>query len=160
MAPELVAVSKRLSYVLRHDPSSVGLTLGSGRWVAVDTLLAALAEHGRAVDRATLDRVVAENDKRRFERRRAVPRDGAGHGHLGGRRPGRLDLSPFVLDCSPTLLTRGLPLPPDASRSESITRRLVRLSRDLGTAVRVTPDGAQVELPSRQPAGRAAAVRS
>jgi putative RNA 2'-phosphotransferase len=61
-----VRVSKRLSAVLRHRPGSVGLTLDPQGWVEVDTLLTALAAHGRPVTRAELDAVVAGNDKRRF----------------------------------------------------------------------------------------------
>ena len=60
------SLSKRLSYVLRHDPGSVGLTLADGGWVPVDELLGALGRHGREVSRAELDRVVADNDKQRF----------------------------------------------------------------------------------------------
>jgi putative RNA 2'-phosphotransferase len=63
---DLVALSKRLSYVLRHRPDSVGLALDPSGWVAVDDLLAALAVHGRPVSRAEFDAVVAGNDKRRF----------------------------------------------------------------------------------------------
>jgi putative RNA 2'-phosphotransferase len=59
----LVRLSRRLSYILRHDPASVGLTLDPQGWVAVDDLLAAL---GTAVSRADLDAVVAGNDKRRY----------------------------------------------------------------------------------------------
>ena len=58
---DVVRLSKRLSYVLRHAPDSVGLTLDDAGWVAVDDLLAALR-----VSRAQLDDVVARNDKRRF----------------------------------------------------------------------------------------------
>ena len=61
-----MALSKRLSYVLRQAPSSVGLELGDGGWVAVDELLAALARTGRPVSRDELDRIVATNDKQRF----------------------------------------------------------------------------------------------
>ncbi|BCB90238.1 RNA 2'-phosphotransferase [Phytohabitans suffuscus] len=59
----LVRLSRRLSYILRHDPGSVGLALDPQGWVAVDELLAAL---GSAVSRADLDAVVAGNDKRRY----------------------------------------------------------------------------------------------
>jgi putative RNA 2'-phosphotransferase len=58
---DLVRVSRRLSYVLRHHPDSVGLTLDVHGWVAVDDLLAALR-----LTRAELDDVIARNDKRRF----------------------------------------------------------------------------------------------
>ena len=59
-------MSKRLSFVLRHQPSSVGLTLDEAGWVDVDRLLAALAAHGLPLSRDDLDEVVAGNDKRRF----------------------------------------------------------------------------------------------
>lgn len=59
----LVRLSRRLSYILRHDPASAGLTLDPQGWVAVDDLLAAL---GTSVSRDDLDTVVAGNDKRRY----------------------------------------------------------------------------------------------
>ena len=59
--------SKRLSYVLRHNPGSVGLTLGPHGWVGIDDLLRALAEHGHPLSRATLDTVVETSGKKRFE---------------------------------------------------------------------------------------------
>ena len=63
---DVVRVSKRLSYVLRHRPDSVGLTLDGAGWADVDELLAALTAHGLPLTREELDRVVAGNDKRRF----------------------------------------------------------------------------------------------
>jgi putative RNA 2'-phosphotransferase len=59
----LVRLSRRISYILRHDPASAGLALDPQGWVAVDDLLAAL---GPSVSRADLDAVVAGNDKRRY----------------------------------------------------------------------------------------------
>ncbi|HEX8299212.1 MAG TPA: RNA 2'-phosphotransferase [Rubricoccaceae bacterium] len=73
MAPSLVRVSRFLSLVLRHDPGRVGLTLDEGGWVSVDDLVAASRQTGVPLDRATLEEVVAENDKRRF----ALSADGA-----------------------------------------------------------------------------------
>lgn len=58
--------SKFLSYVLRHAPESIGITLDPQGWVAVDALLEAANRAGRVLDRATLVEVVATNDKRRF----------------------------------------------------------------------------------------------
>lgn len=60
------ATSKQLSYVLRHRPDAIGITLDRGGWVAVDELLAALARHGTALSRAELEAIVAGSDKRRF----------------------------------------------------------------------------------------------
>jgi len=63
---DLVKLSRRLSYVLRHRPDSVGLVLGEGGWVAIDDLLAALARNGTRLKLEELEHVVANNDKRRF----------------------------------------------------------------------------------------------
>ncbi|MHC2066328.1 RNA 2'-phosphotransferase [Bremerella sp. T1] len=61
------SVSKRLSYVLRHRPDSIGISLSPGGWVTVEELLAALSQHGKTVSRDLLDEVVRTNDKQRFE---------------------------------------------------------------------------------------------
>jgi len=59
-------LSRRLSLVLRHDPSGVGIHLDPAGWVEVDDLLAALAGAGVQVTRPDLDDVVAASDKQRF----------------------------------------------------------------------------------------------
>lgn len=58
--------SKRLSYVLRHAPEEVGLTLGDGGWVMIDDLLSGFREKGWALNRDELDQVVETNEKKRF----------------------------------------------------------------------------------------------
>ena len=58
--------SKRLSYVLRHAPEEVGLTLGEGGWVSVADLLSGFREKGWTLSRDALEQVVATNDKKRF----------------------------------------------------------------------------------------------
>jgi putative RNA 2'-phosphotransferase len=67
------AISKQLSYVLRHRPDAIGIALDRAGWVVVDELLAALARHGTALDRAALEAIVDGSDKRRF----ALSPDGA-----------------------------------------------------------------------------------
>jgi putative RNA 2'-phosphotransferase len=63
---DVVRVSKRLSYVLRHRPESIGIRLDEAGWVPVDELLVALGAAGLPLTREQLDAVVATNDKRRF----------------------------------------------------------------------------------------------
>lgn len=58
--------SKFLSLVLRHKPEEIGIWLDQAGWVDVDTLLAAMARHGRAFTREALERLVESSDKRRF----------------------------------------------------------------------------------------------
>ncbi len=67
MNPQTIAISKLLSYILRHKPDSVGLTLDDSGWVKVHDLLMACNSHGHTFDKDDLDLVVATNDKKRFE---------------------------------------------------------------------------------------------
>ncbi|GKT15983.1 RNA 2'-phosphotransferase [Acidovorax sp. SUPP2522] len=62
----LAETSKFLSYVLRHEPQSIGLTLDREGWAPIDALIAAAALHGRALDRALIEQVVITSDKKRF----------------------------------------------------------------------------------------------
>jgi putative RNA 2'-phosphotransferase len=80
----LVRASKFLSLILRHRPEHIGITLDSAGWVAVDDLLAAARRSGFPLDRTTLDRVVAENDKRRFAFSADGARIRASQGHSVG----------------------------------------------------------------------------
>jgi putative RNA 2'-phosphotransferase len=73
---DVVRVSKRLSYVLRHHPESAGLTLDAAGWADVDALVAALR-----LTRAELEHVVATNDKRRFAFDETGDRIRASQGH-------------------------------------------------------------------------------
>ncbi|MDX1966663.1 MAG: RNA 2'-phosphotransferase [Planctomycetaceae bacterium] len=66
MADPIVNISKFLSLVLRHQPEIIGLTLDDNGWANVDELIERINSTGRRLDRTLLDRVVAENNKRRF----------------------------------------------------------------------------------------------
>ncbi len=62
----IVKISKYLSRHLRHQPDRIGIKLAPGGWVAVDELLAACKKHQFPINRAQLNEVVANNDKKRF----------------------------------------------------------------------------------------------
>ncbi len=59
-------VSKFLSYVLRHQPESIGLTLDSEGWANLDSLIACAAKKGRILDLPLIRLVVENSDKKRF----------------------------------------------------------------------------------------------
>jgi putative RNA 2'-phosphotransferase len=59
-------VSKFLSFVLRHKPEAIGLTLGPQGWVEVAELLAKAEAAGTVITVEQLKQVVAGNDKKRF----------------------------------------------------------------------------------------------
>jgi putative RNA 2'-phosphotransferase len=135
MDARLVRTSKFLSKVLRHAPESVGLRLDDAGWVDVDDLLAAAERAGVPLDRPTLERVVAENDKQRF----ALSADGvrirASQGHSV---PVELGLAPVV---PPEVLFHGTAdRNLDSIRAQGLVpgrRTHVHLSADEATAVNV-----------------------
>jgi putative RNA 2'-phosphotransferase len=61
-----VSISKRLSYVLRHAPQSIGISLDREGWVSIELLLEALAANGELVRRDELEAIVQDSDKQRF----------------------------------------------------------------------------------------------
>jgi putative RNA 2'-phosphotransferase len=131
----IVDTSKLLSYVLRHRPGSIGLTLDPHGWADVDTLLAALTAHGRRVDRALLDRVVGDNDKRRFAFSADGARIRASQGHsvaidlaLPPQAPPPVLYHGTAGRFMKSILAQGL---------RAGARRHVHLSRDVDTARRV-----------------------
>lgn len=60
------ALSRRLSYVLRHRPDTLGLTLDAAGWVDVERLLQALCAQGTQVARSDLERLIQAATKPRF----------------------------------------------------------------------------------------------
>lgn len=130
-----VKTSKFLSYVLRHRPDSIGITLDENGWVDIDELLAAAQRHGKNVSRTQLERVVATNDKKRF----ALSDDGrrirASQGHSVSVD---LDLPPVT---PPRLLYHGtVERFLDSIRTQGLvrgSRHHVHLSPDEATAQKV-----------------------
>ncbi|MFE1949568.1 RNA 2'-phosphotransferase [Streptomyces sp. NPDC059524] len=131
--PRTVKVSKYLSRHLRHRPDRIGLTPDEAGWVEIETLLAAAAAHGFPFTRAELDRVVAENDKRRFTIDGTRIRANQGHTIAVD-----LGLEPAE---PPAYLYHGtVPRFLDAIRAEGLRpmdRHDVHLSADRETATRV-----------------------
>jgi putative RNA 2'-phosphotransferase len=62
MRKELTRKSKHLSKVLRHDPSSMGITLDEKGWAQVSELKKAMS-----LTMSELEEIVETNDKSRFE---------------------------------------------------------------------------------------------
>jgi putative RNA 2'-phosphotransferase len=128
-------VSRRLSYVLRHAPDSIGIELDNAGWTDVDALLEALRRSGLALTRTDLDRVVELNDKRRFAVDPTGRRIRASQGHSV---PVDLGYSP---EPPPDVLFHGTPeRNVDAVVADGLrrgARHAVHLSVDVETASRV-----------------------
>jgi putative RNA 2'-phosphotransferase len=127
-----VRLSKRLSYVLRHAPASIGITLDEAGWVDVDVLLAALARHGVRIDRRRLEEVVASDGKQRYALDPTGTRIRASQGHSVP-----VDLG-YAPQAPPPELFHGTPLRDlPAILQQGLVRghrHAVHLSPDPGTA--------------------------
>lgn len=66
MGKQLSEVSKFLSYVLRHQPHAIGITLDREGWVDIAALISAADNTGKQLDHEGIQAVVASNDKKRF----------------------------------------------------------------------------------------------
>jgi putative RNA 2'-phosphotransferase len=135
MRKELVGRSKFLSLVLRHQPEVIGLTLDESGWTSVDELLAKAAAAGTPIDRATLDEIVATNEKKRFTLSDDGTRIRAAQGHSVEVA---LGIEPVV---PPDMLYHGTATRfLDSIRTQGLipgSRQQVHLSGDEATAVAV-----------------------
>lgn len=130
-----IRISKVLSYHLRHHPDQLGLQLQQGGWVDVDDLLSALLKAGFLIDRATLKRVVLNNDKQRFSFDENELRIRANQGHsvqvdleLQPTRPPEVLYHGTPKSSVPSILMEGL---------KPMKRHHVHLSHDRETAQKV-----------------------
>ena len=128
-------LSKFISLVLRHHPDAAGIALDEHGWAEVDDLLAGLKRTGRPIDRALLEKIVAEDEKGRYRFDESGRRIRANQGHS---IPVNLELEPIE---PPEFLYHGT-----ASRFlgsilreglKPMGRQYVHLSKDLETAKKV-----------------------
>ncbi|WP_441236354.1 RNA 2'-phosphotransferase [Bradyrhizobium sp. 930_D9_N1_4] len=135
MPVDQIQLSKFLSFVLRHKPDEIGLTLGVEGWANIDELVEKASAAGTKFDRADLLGVVASSDKKRF----SLSADGlnirAAQGHSVSVELGLPPQQP------PSILYHGTATRfVEAILSEGLkpqARQQVHLSSDEETALRV-----------------------
>jgi putative RNA 2'-phosphotransferase len=66
MSADPVQLSKFLSFVLRHKPDAIGLTLDPQGWASIDELIERGNAAGTQFDHDDLQQVVETSDKKRF----------------------------------------------------------------------------------------------
>lgn len=81
MNNELMSISKFLSYILRHKPEEIGLSLDAEGWAQVDELLAKARQAGRPIDKEALHQVVEKSEKKRFSFSKDGKKIRANYGH-------------------------------------------------------------------------------
>ena len=132
---DLVKTSKFLSLVLRHQPDKIGLKLDEQGWADVSELICLSNQNGNQLDLDLLQKIVADNDKKRF----AFSPDGlrirASQGHSVD-----IDLALTPIE-PPTVLYHGTALKSLPSIRQtglnSGSRQHVHLSLDKQTATKV-----------------------
>lgn len=136
MSKQHSAISKFLSFVLRHQPDAIGITLDLEGWTDITALIAAAANDGKQLDRDMIQAVVTSSDKKRF----AVSDDGLRIRAVQGHSTETVDIN-YVAKLPPEFLYHGT-----ATRfMESIqkdgllpgSRQYVHLSQDEQTALAV-----------------------
>jgi len=128
--------SKFLSYVLRHAPESIGLTLDREGWADIDALVTGAARENRPLDLNLIRAVVAGSDKKRFE----LSADGNRIRAVQGHSTAQVDRS-FTPQPPPAVLYHGTATRfLEAIRREGLKpgqRQYVHLSAAVDTAIRV-----------------------
>ncbi|MBK4738443.1 RNA 2'-phosphotransferase [Noviherbaspirillum pedocola] len=128
--------SKILSYVLRHRPDAIGISLDCQGWTDIASLIAAASKAGKHLDRKLIETIVATNEKRRF----AISEDGLRIRAVQGHSTDRVDIR-YVEKVPPEFLYHGTATRfLDLIFKEGLrpgSRQYVHLSRDTQTAIAV-----------------------
>lgn len=136
MSEQNSEISKFLSFVLRHKPDAIGISLDLEGWTDIDALITAAANAGKYLNRDLIQTVVRSSDKRRF----AVSDDGLRIRAVQGHSTESVDIN-YAQQVPPEFLYHGT-----ATRfMESIqndglrhgSRRHVHLSQDETTTLAV-----------------------
>ena len=136
MSKQLSEVSKFLSYVLRHQPDAIGITLDLEGWTDISALIAAANNDGKQLDRDLIQTVVDTSDKKRF----AISDDGLLIRAVQGHSTESVDIN-YVEKVPPEFLYHGTATRfLESIRKEGLlpgSRQYVHLSQDEQTALAV-----------------------
>ncbi len=134
-AGDISKLSKFLSFVLRHKPDAIGLTLDPQGWTSIDDLIGKSDAAGTRFSREDLLHVVETSEKKRFTLSTDGQRIRAAQGHsidvelgLSAREPPNVLYHGTATQFVDSILSEGLK--PQA-------RKQVHLSADEATAHRV-----------------------
>lgn len=129
-------ISKFLSYILRHKPESVGLSLDTEGWAVIDDLISCSINGGYVLDNNIINRIVNNSDKRRF----AISDDGLHIRAVQGHSSQQVDIS-FQEKKPPEFLYHGTAtrflISIQSQGLNARERQYVHLSADKETAIQV-----------------------
>ncbi|CAL1519400.1 RNA 2'-phosphotransferase [Chitinophaga sp. MM2321] len=128
-------ISKFLSFVLRHQPGIIGITLDKHGWTDVETLIEKSNENGVHFDRIILNHIVETNAKKRFSFNESNEKIRASQGHSV-----EIELA-YIAQKPPAILYHGTGQKSVTSIKltglEKRERHHVHLSIDIETAIAV-----------------------
>lgn len=76
-----IELGKFISLILRHKPEVVGITLDENGWADTQELLSGINASGRYIDLPILERIVRENNKKRYSFNEDKTKIRANQGH-------------------------------------------------------------------------------
>jgi putative RNA 2'-phosphotransferase len=129
------SISKFISFILRHKPEAVGISLDDHGWADVDELIAGIQKSGKVIDMTMLEDIVRTDEKGRYSFNEDKTKIRANQGHSIAVDVELKELTP------PDILYHGTAARfLDSIKREgikSMDRQYVHLSVDYGTAVKV-----------------------
>lgn len=133
MEAHLADLSRFLSYVLRHSPDDIGLSLNKEGWANIDDIIEKSAHKGKILTKDVIGTIVSKNDKARFE----LSADGLRIRAVQGHSTSQVDRT-FKVQVPPVVLFHGTATKFIASiRKKGLipkSRHYVHLSGDRTTA--------------------------
>ncbi|MFT5534358.1 MAG: putative RNA 2'-phosphotransferase [Candidatus Paceibacteria bacterium] len=134
MSKQYIEISKFLTFVLRHQPDAIGVTLDIEGWVEIAILITAATKDGKMLTPDLIRDVVATSDKKRF----AISDDGLRIRAVQGHSTQSVDIK-YIEQVPPEFLYHGTATRfLDAIFKEGVmsgSRQYVHLSRDEQTAL-------------------------
>lgn len=130
-----VKLSKFLSLILRHQPEIINIQLDKNGWADVEELITAINNSDRKIDIETLNRIVTENDKKRFIFSEDKKKIRANQGHSIDVDIELKELEPpeYLYHGTATRFTKSI----FKEGLKKQTRQYVHLSTDIETAIKV-----------------------
>ncbi|WP_312202250.1 RNA 2'-phosphotransferase [Kosakonia cowanii] len=136
MSKKSTDTSKFLSYVLRHEPEAIELTLDKEGWAVIDDLILRAGNKGYALDKDLIFNVVESSEKKRF----TISEDGLRIRAAQGHSTQQVNIT-YAEKTPPDILYHGTATRFIAQIREQgllpLSRQYVHLSSDEDTAIQV-----------------------
>lgn len=136
MSQKSTDISKFLSYILRHQPEAIGLSLDKEGWAVISDLILCAVKEGYILDNSLIHSIVDNSDKRRF----TISDDGLRIRAVQGHSTQQVNIS-YKEKTPPEILYHGTATRFISAIREQglipVSRQYVHLSPDEETAIQV-----------------------